>query len=48
MILLFLSELNYYMKTDLEETLFVDTSSGDEKVKIVFDVMFPALPCPCK
>ncbi len=46
-LLLFLSELSFYLKTEVQPQLYVDTSRG-EKLRINFDVVFPALPCACK
>jgi len=43
-LLLFLSELSYYMRTEVHPQLFVDTSRG-EKLRINFDIIFPRLPC---
>lgn len=44
MALLFISELRYYMKTDVHPELLVDTTRP-EKLKINIDVMFPQLGC---
>nr|XP_039251597.1 endoplasmic reticulum-Golgi intermediate compartment protein 3-like [Styela clava] len=44
MIFLFLSELRYYLTTDVMDELFVDMSRGD-KIKINVDVTFHYLPC---
>eukprot|EP01097_Dermamoeba_algensis_P010209 TRINITY_DN7451_c0_g1_i1.p1 TRINITY_DN7451_c0_g1~~TRINITY_DN7451_c0_g1_i1.p1 ORF type:complete len:214 (-),score=42.59 TRINITY_DN7451_c0_g1_i1:702-1343(-) len=41
---LFYSELSYYLQTETNHELFVDTSRG-EKLKINIDILFPALPC---
>uniref|UniRef100_A0A5S6QZZ2 Endoplasmic reticulum-Golgi intermediate compartment protein 3 n=1 Tax=Trichuris muris TaxID=70415 RepID=A0A5S6QZZ2_TRIMR len=45
MALLFVSELRSYLSTEIVEELFVDTTVGDEHLKINFDVLFPALDC---
>lgn len=44
MFLLFISELRLYFHTATENNLVVDTSRG-ERLRINFDVTFPALPC---
>lgn len=44
MFVLFISELNYYMTTEVQPELFVDTSRG-QKLRINIDVNFPKLPC---
>lgn len=44
MIFLFLSELQYYLTTDVVDELFVDMSRGD-KIKINVDITFQFLPC---
>ncbi|KAK3031492.1 hypothetical protein RJ639_036006 [Escallonia herrerae] len=44
MLLLFFSELRLYVHTVTESKLVVDTSRG-EKLRINFDVTFPAVPC---
>lgn len=44
MLLLFFSEFRLYLHTVTETKLLVDTSRG-EKLKINFDVTFPAIPC---
>jgi hypothetical protein len=41
---LFFSELAFYLSTDVQPELFVDTSRG-EKLRINMDVTFPDLPC---
>jgi hypothetical protein len=46
MLLLFISELGYYLQTDITPELFVDTSRG-QKIKININVRFPHLPCSC-
>jgi len=43
---LFFSELSFYLSTDVQPELFVDTSRG-EKLRINMDVTFPDLPCGC-
>lgn len=43
-LILFLSELNYYLTTEVRPELFVDTSRG-ERLLINVDVTFPAMPC---
>ncbi|KAG0471663.1 hypothetical protein HPP92_016209 [Vanilla planifolia] len=44
MFLLFISELRLYLRPVTETTLVVDTSRG-ERLRINFDITFPALPC---
>ncbi|CAI9763892.1 unnamed protein product [Fraxinus pennsylvanica] len=44
MLLLFISELRLYLHAVSETKLVVDTSRG-ERLRINFDVTFPALPC---
>ncbi|CDP01032.1 unnamed protein product [Coffea canephora] len=44
MFLLFFSELRLYLHAVTETKLVVDTSRG-ERLRINFDVTFPALPC---
>ncbi|XP_075495855.1 uncharacterized protein LOC142533102 isoform X2 [Primulina tabacum] len=44
MLLLFISELRLYFHTATETNLVVDTSRG-ERLRINFDVTFPAFPC---
>ncbi|KAL3830447.1 hypothetical protein ACJIZ3_019249 [Penstemon smallii] len=44
MLLLFVSELRLYLHAITETKLVVDTSRG-ERLRINFDVTFPALPC---
>jgi hypothetical protein len=43
-IVLFISELTYYLSVEKVDHLFVDTSRG-EKLQINFDVTFPRIPC---
>jgi len=43
---LFFSELVYYLSTDVQPELFVDTTRG-EKLRINMDITFPKLPCSC-
>ena len=43
-IVLFISELNYYLTPEISEELLVDVSRGS-KLSIYFDVTFPRLPC---
>ncbi|GJW22481.1 endoplasmic reticulum-Golgi intermediate compartment protein 3-like protein [Tanacetum coccineum] len=44
MLLLFFSELRLYLHSVTETKLIVDTSRG-ERLRINFDIVFPALPC---
>lgn len=44
MIALFVSELNFFLTTDVKEELFVDTSRN-AKVRINVDIFFPEMPC---
>jgi hypothetical protein len=46
-LILFLSELNYYLTTEVRPELFVDTSRG-ERLLINVDVTFLAMPCACE
>ena len=41
---LFFLQLQYYLTTDIEQVLFVDTSR-QEKMNITIDIKFPVLPC---
>ncbi|KFM75669.1 Endoplasmic reticulum-Golgi intermediate compartment protein 3, partial [Stegodyphus mimosarum] len=43
-VLLFISELNYYLAPEVTEELFVDVSRS-EKLRINIDVTFPKLCC---
>jgi len=45
--ILFMSELNYYMSTQVDQELIVDTIRGT-KMKIFVDITFPRIGCPCK
>ncbi len=47
MFLLFISELNYYLTTDVQPELFVDTAKG-QKLRINLDVTFPKIGCSCQ
>lgn len=44
MFVLFVSELNYYLTTEVRPELFVDTSRG-QKLRINVDITFDHLPC---
>ena len=44
-LLLFVSELNYYLTPEVSEELTVDVSRGD-RLRMNFDVVFPHISCP--
>ncbi|XP_064652383.1 endoplasmic reticulum-Golgi intermediate compartment protein 3-like [Lineus longissimus] len=44
MLILFVSELNYYLTTEVHPELFVDISRG-QKLKINIDITFPRVSC---
>jgi hypothetical protein len=46
MVLLFLAELQLYLRVEVQPQLLVDPNRG-EKLRINFDIVFPALPCAC-
>lgn len=45
MLTLFASELNFYLSTEIQPELFVDTSRN-EKMRINLDMVFHHMPCP--
>ena len=47
MFILFVSEFNYYLTTEVAPELFVDTTRG-QKLRINVDITFPRLACACK
>ena len=47
MVILFISELNYYLTKDVQPELFVDTTRG-QKLRINIDIDFPKVPCACE
>ena len=47
MVILFASELNYYLTREIHPELFVDTAKG-QKLKINIDVSFPEVGCSCE
>ncbi len=46
MLVLFASELSYFLSTEVQPELFVDTSRN-EKMRINLDIVFPHMPCAC-
>jgi hypothetical protein len=44
MLVLFASELSYFLTTEVTPELFVDTSRN-EKMRINLDIVFPEMPC---
>ncbi|KAI8776977.1 endoplasmic reticulum-Golgi intermediate compartment protein 3 [Biomphalaria glabrata] len=44
MLILFISELNYYLTHEVQPELFVDTSRG-QKLRINVDIVFPNMAC---
>ncbi|KAH9496622.1 Endoplasmic reticulum-Golgi intermediate compartment protein 3 [Bulinus truncatus] len=44
MLILFISELNYYLTYEVQPELFVDTSRG-QKLRINIDIVFPNMAC---
>lgn len=47
MVLLFMSELKYYLTTEVVQELIVDTTRG-QRMKIHVDVTFPKIGCARK
>jgi len=47
MLILFVSELNYYISKEVHQELFVDTSKG-QKLQINVDITFLKIGCSCK
>ncbi|KAL1244503.1 Endoplasmic reticulum-Golgi intermediate compartment protein [Trichinella spiralis] len=43
--ILFFNELMIYLSTEIVEELLVDTTVGDARLKINFDIVFPAMAC---
>ncbi|CAF3246674.1 unnamed protein product [Rotaria socialis] len=43
-LIIFYIQLQYYLTTDIEQVLFVDTSR-QEKMNITIDICYPVLPC---
>ncbi|CAF2060518.1 unnamed protein product [Rotaria magnacalcarata] len=43
-LIIFYIQLQYYLTTDIEQVLFVDTSR-QEKMNITIDIRYPVLPC---
>jgi len=46
MLWLFVSELSFYLATDVRPDIIVD-KSRNEKLRINFDIIFHNIPCSC-
>ncbi|CAJ0935614.1 unnamed protein product, partial [Mesorhabditis belari] len=45
-IILAISETTSFLRTDVAEQLFVDSTTSDQRVHVNFDITFQKLPCP--
>lgn len=45
MVLLFFSELNYFLQVETVDHLFVNIESNSTRVMVSFDISFPVIPC---